>query len=75
MNVVDVFNRIKDGYTELKAKIQRLRSLDETSEQYKQVKNSLLAIMFNGTFNERNKEVMRNLRQTETPILDGQEVH
>lgn len=53
MNVVDVFNRIKNGYPELKDKIKKLRSLDETSEQYKQVKNSLLAIMFNGTFNER----------------------
>ena len=53
MSVIDVFGRIKNGYPELRAKIDRLRSLDEKSEQYRQVKNSLLAIMFNGTFNER----------------------
>jgi hypothetical protein len=28
--------------------------MDEDSEQHRALKNSLLAIMFNGTFNERN---------------------
>lgn len=53
MNVIEVFNRIKNGYPELISKINRLREMDETSEAYRSLKNSLLAIMFNGTFNER----------------------
>lgn len=53
MNVIEVFNRIKEGYPELISKINRLREMDESSESYRSLKNSLLAIMFNGTFNER----------------------
>lgn len=53
MNVVDVYNRIKKGYPELISKINRLREMDDSLESYRSLKNSLLAIMFNGTFNER----------------------
>lgn len=53
MNVVDVFSRIKNGYPELISKINRLREMDDSTEAYRGLKNSLLAIMFNGTFTER----------------------
>jgi len=53
MNVVEVYNRIKNGYPELVSKINRLREMDESTEAYRSLKNSLLAIMFNGTFTER----------------------
>jgi len=53
MNVVEVYNRIKNGYPELVSKINRLREMDESTEAYRSLKNSLLAIMFNGTFNQR----------------------
>jgi len=54
LTVLEVFERIKNGYSDLNKKIERLRNLDETSEQHRNLKNSLLAIMFNGQFNERN---------------------
>ena len=54
LTVLEVFERIKNGYSDLNKKIERLRTLDDSSEQHRQLKNSLLAIMFNGQFNERN---------------------
>lgn len=53
-DVVDVYNRIKDGYPELIEKITALRAMKEDDPAYSSLKNSLRAIMFNGTFNERN---------------------
>jgi hypothetical protein len=53
-DVVDVYNRIKEGYPELIEKITALRGMDEDDPAYSSLKNSLRAIMFNGTFNERN---------------------
>jgi len=53
-DVVDVYNRIKEGYPELIEKITSLRGMDEDDPAYSSLKNSLRAIMFNGTFNERN---------------------
>ena len=52
--VVDVYNRIKEGYPELIDKITALRAMKEDDPSYSSLKNSLRAIMFNGTFNERN---------------------
>ena len=53
-DVVDVYNRIKEGYPELIDKITALRAMEEDDPAYSSLKNSLRAIMFNGTFNERN---------------------
>ena len=53
-DVVDVYNRIKDGYPELIEKITALRAMNDDEPNYSSLKNSLRAIMFNGTFNERN---------------------
>lgn len=50
MSVLDVYERIKNGYPDLINKIKKIRSSDNKSGD---VKNSLLAIMFNGTFSER----------------------
>jgi hypothetical protein len=52
--VVDVYNRIKEGYPELIDKITSLRAMKDDDPGYSSLKNSLRAIMFNGTFNERN---------------------
>ena len=60
MNVIEVYNRIKNGYPELISKINRLREMDDASEDYRSLKNSLLAIMFNGTFNERTDNGLIN---------------
>ena len=54
LTILEVYDRIKNGYSDLNKKIERLRAMDDTSEQHRTLKNSLLAIMFNGTFNERN---------------------
>ena len=54
LTILDVYERIKNGYSDLNKKIERLRAMDENSEEHRAMKNSLLAIMFNGTFNERN---------------------
>jgi hypothetical protein len=54
LTILDVYERIKNGYSDLNKKIDRLRAMDENSEEHRSLKNSLLAIMFNGTFNERN---------------------
>jgi hypothetical protein len=35
MNVVEVYNRIKNGYPELVSKINRLREMDESTEAYR----------------------------------------
>jgi len=51
MSVLEVYERIRNGYPDLISKINKLRSSDEKSSA---VKNSLLAIMFNGTFSERS---------------------
>jgi hypothetical protein len=53
-DVVDVYNRIKEGYPELIEKITALRAMEDDDPAYSSLKNSLRAIMFNGTFNERN---------------------
>jgi hypothetical protein len=54
LTILEVFERIKNGYSDLNKKIERLRAINESSEEHRAIKNSLLAIMFNGTFNERN---------------------
>jgi hypothetical protein len=54
LTILDVYERIKNGYSDLNKKIERLRAMDENTEEHRSLKNSLLAIMFNGTFNERN---------------------
>ena len=54
LTILDVYERIKNGYSDLNKKIERLRAMDENSEEHRAMKNSLLAIMFNGPFNERN---------------------
>ena len=52
--VVDVYERIRDGYPELIDKVTSLRAMEDDNPAYSSLKNSLRAIMFNGTFNERN---------------------
>jgi hypothetical protein len=51
---LEVYYRIKEGYPELIQKIDTIRSLDKGHEEYDKTKKSLRAIMFNGTFSERN---------------------
>lgn len=46
----EVFNRIKNGNPDIIAKISRIRAGDSEG------KNKLMAIMFNGTFNERKDD-------------------
>jgi hypothetical protein len=46
----EVFNRIKNGNPDIIAKINRIRAGDSEG------KNKLMAIMFNGTFNERKDD-------------------
>lgn len=58
LNIVEVYQRIKKGYIDLNKKIAKLRSLNPESEEHRHLKNSLLAIMFNGTFNERNDNAL-----------------
>jgi len=51
---LEVYYRIKEGYPELIQKIEKIRALDKGHEEYDKTKKSLRAIMFNGTFSERN---------------------
>jgi len=50
LTAIDVFNRIRQGNPELNKKIEAIRAGDSES------KNKLMAIMFNGTFNERKDD-------------------
>ena len=50
LTALEVFNRIKQGNPDIITKIKRVRSGDPES------KNQLMAIMFNGTFNERKDD-------------------
>jgi len=53
LGLLAVYSRIKHGYPELIQKIDAIRSAITKDEQ-DVIKKDLLAIMFNGTFNERN---------------------
>jgi hypothetical protein len=53
MSVTDIHARIKNGYPELIDKINKIRSTGN-DEIAARLKASLLGIMFNGTFTERN---------------------
>ena len=50
LDAIEVYNRIKQGNPDLINKIKNLRAGDSES------KNKLMAIMFNGTFNERKDD-------------------
>jgi hypothetical protein len=50
LEAIEVYNRIKQGNTELISKIKKLRAGDSES------KMQLMAIMFNGTFSERKDD-------------------
>jgi hypothetical protein len=54
LTIQEVANRIKKGTPELIEKIEKIRSLDHGTDEYKKLKNSLYAIMFNGIFKERS---------------------
>ena len=54
LNIQEVASRIKHGTIDLKIKIKKIRELDSKDEEHKALKQSLIAILFNGTFSERN---------------------
>jgi hypothetical protein len=54
LTVTEVYQRIKKGNPDIIAKINRIRAGDPES------KNQLMAIMFNGTFNERKDDGLVN---------------
>lgn len=54
LSIHEVYNRIRLGNPELIKKIQSIRSLDKNDPEHDRLKSSLNAIMFNGTFTERN---------------------
>jgi hypothetical protein len=53
LKLLEVYNRIKNGYPDLISKINIIRQ-SQDKNQIKKTKESLLGIMFNGTFQERN---------------------
>lgn len=53
-NIQEIIPRIKNGTPDLIAKIKEIRNEAPGSDQQKFLKNKLYAIMFNGTFSERN---------------------
>ena len=59
MTVTDIHARIKNGYPELIDKINKIRTSDN-EEFAAKLKASLLGIMFNGTFSERNDNGLIN---------------
>lgn len=54
VTIQEIVMRIKHGTYDLKNKIKRIRELDSKDEEHKKLKQSLIAILFNGTFSERN---------------------
>jgi hypothetical protein len=52
--IQEIAFRIKHGTYDLQKKIKRIRELDSKDEEHKKLKQSLIAILFNGTFSERN---------------------
>jgi len=54
LTIYDICERIKKGNSELISKIERIRNLDKSNPEHDRLKSSLNAIMFNGTFSERN---------------------
>lgn len=52
LTIQEVAMRIKRGNPELIEKIKSIRSLPHGTEEYKKLKSSLYAIMFNGIFRE-----------------------
>ena len=55
LDVLKVLDRIKTGAS--KEKILKIRTMPE-SEEKKQLKNSLISILFNGTFSTRNDNAL-----------------
>lgn len=54
MEVKEVINRIRNGYPELFAKLNIIQNENAPKEEREKAKKTLKAIMFNGTFSERN---------------------
>lgn len=54
LSIQEVYNRIRLGNPELIKKISTIRSLEKADPEHDRLKSSLNAIMFNGTFTERN---------------------
>jgi len=54
LTVGDVANRIQEGNPDLINKINKIRNEETPKEEREVLKKSLFAIMFNGTFSERN---------------------
>jgi len=67
LQLTDVFERIKIGYPELINKINIIRN-SENKEEVTSIKNSLLAIMFNGTFSDRNDNGL--IKHSKCMVLD-----
>ena len=65
--LTDVFTRIKEGYSDLNNKIEIIRT-SQDKEEVTRTKNSLLAIMFNGTFSDRNDNGL--LKHSGVMVLD-----
>ena len=53
-DIIDVYTRIKEGYPELIEKITKIRNSKKGDPDFDETKKSLRAVMFNGTFTERN---------------------
>ncbi len=54
LSIHEVYNRIRLGNPELIKKVSTIRSLEKADPEHDRIKSSLNAIMFNGTFTERN---------------------
>ena len=53
-DIIDVYTRIKEGYPELIEKITKIRNSKKGDPAFDDTKKTLRAVMFNGTFTERN---------------------
>jgi hypothetical protein len=54
LSIPEVVERIRRGTNDLIKKIEIIRTMSKGQTEYDQAKNKLYAIMFNGTFTERN---------------------
>jgi hypothetical protein len=54
LSIPEVVERIRRGTNDLIKKIEIIRTMSKGQPEYDQAKNKLYAIMFNGTFTERN---------------------
>ncbi len=54
LTIPEVVSRIQKGTPDLIKKIQIIRTMSKGHKEYDQAKKELYAIMFNGTFSERN---------------------